>query len=261
MAKFKIVNLIDKLFITCATFLIIYAWINFYIRNLWTTFILSLIFCSATLYVFYFFINKKQTRENLNKQQIQAIDLNYYVFKLTPTKQKLTLLKEIFKKYNPTIKNLTLRYERNNKKTMLVFATKYDIIDNKILLNIIDEFNDEFVDEIHIVCCDIVNNINTKIFVNTEIKFITKKILYLDYFLKHNIFPDQTNINLNSTKLTLNALIKNMFNSYKAKGYFLCGFVLIFSSIILPYHFYYLIVGSTLLLFALICKILPYVKD
>ena len=261
MTKFKFISLIDKLFITCATFLLIYAWINFYIRDLWITFILSLIFSSASLYVFYFFINKKQTQQNLNKKQIENINLNFYVFKLTPTKQKLAILKEILKDYNPTIKNSTLIYETNNKKIMLVLATKYETIDNKILLNIVDEFCDELIDEIHIICGEAVSNINTQLFTNKEIKFITKKTLYLDYFLKHNIFPDQTNINLKTTKLTFNHIIKNMFIPSKAKGYFFCGFVLIFSSIILPYHFYYLIVGSILLMFSLICNLLPKFKD
>ena len=102
MSKFKVINLIDKLFITCATFLIIYAWINFYLRDLWTTFILSLIFTFAILFVFSYFLNKKQTRINLNKKQLEEINTQFYVFKLNSTNQKLNLLKEILsKEYKP----------------------------------------------------------------------------------------------------------------------------------------------------------------
>ena len=43
MSRFKIINLFDKIFVTSAIFLIIFAWINFYIRDLYTTFILSII--------------------------------------------------------------------------------------------------------------------------------------------------------------------------------------------------------------------------
>ena len=62
MQKYKITSFFDKLMVSCAIFLILYAWINFYIRNLWTTFILSLILSTAIVYVIYYIINKKHEK-------------------------------------------------------------------------------------------------------------------------------------------------------------------------------------------------------
>jgi len=262
MSKFKVINLIDKLFITCVTFLIIYAWINFYLRDLWTTFILSLIFTFAVIFVFTYFLNKKQTRINLNKKQLEDINTQFYIFKLNSLKQRLNLLNEILSKENKTtIKNDTIFFEQNNKKIILIIATRFEIIDNIILTNLISEFNNDEADEIQIVCNEVQPNINLKLLKNKDITIVNKKSLYIDYFLKHNMYPDASNINLKNTKITISTIIRNMFNSSKGKGYFFCGLILIFSSIILPYHFYYLIVGSTLLLFSLICKLLPIIKE
>jgi len=262
MSKFKIINLIDRVFISCSVFLIIYAWINFYLRDLWTTFILSLIFSGAVLFVFYFFFNKKKLKQLSSLKEIENINKQFLIFKLNPLNKKLVLLKEILsKEHNVIIKNKTIYYSKENKNHMLILATNLDVIDNIKLLNLLDEYNKENVDVIEIVCADTANNLNTNLFTNTQIKFITKKILYLDYFLKYNIFPDSTNINTKCNKLKFVDIIKNLFTPNKAKSYFFCGFVLILSSIILPYHFYYIIVGSTLLLFSIVCKILPKIKD
>ena len=76
MSKYRIVNLIDKIFISVAIFLIIYAWINFYIRNLWTTFFLSLIFTFAVLFILFYFTEKKQNKLSLNKKNVD--DMNKY---------------------------------------------------------------------------------------------------------------------------------------------------------------------------------------
>ena len=262
MSKFKIVNLIDRIFISCSTFLIIYAWINFYLRDLWTTFILSLIFSNAVLFVFYYFLNKKKNKQLSSLKEIENINTQFLIFKLNPLNKKLALLKEILsKEYNVIIKNKTISYTKENKKYLIILATNLDVIDNAKLVNLLDEFNKEDVDIIEIVCNETANNLNTNLFTNTQIKFITKKILYLDFFLKYNIFPDNTNINTKCIKLKFVDIVKNMFTPNKAKSYFFCGFILILSSIILPYHFYYIIVGSSLLLFSIICKVLPKIKD
>ena len=129
------------------------------------------------------------------------------------------------------------------------------------IIPLINEFTNANVDVIDIICNEVDNNLNSKIFLDKTMIFTNKKKLYLNYFLKHNLFPDATNLNLKSNKLKFADIVKNMFIPQKAKSYFFCGLILIFSSIILPYHFYYVVVGSTLLMFGIICKLLPRFKD
>ncbi|MBR1988166.1 MAG: hypothetical protein IKA36_03895, partial [Clostridia bacterium] len=113
------------------------------------------------------------------------------------------------------------------------------------------------VDEIDIICESFSPNINTKILKNKTINLIDKTKLYNDYFLKSCLFPNSENIDSKITKLSFLDIIKNMFAPHRAKSYFFCGLILIFSAIILPYFLYYLIVGSLLLCFSIVCKLLP----
>ena len=93
MSKFRIVNLIDKIFLTISLFLLCFAWINFYLRSLWTSFILSTIISIALISVIYFFINRKQTKIKNIKVNNEKIDTTFLAFKLTSKEEKLKLLK------------------------------------------------------------------------------------------------------------------------------------------------------------------------
>ena len=262
MSKFKIINLFDKLFISISIFLIIYAWINFYVRNLWTTFFLSLIFSAACVFVLYYFLNKKQEKVELGKKNTDEMNKSFLVFRLTPRKQKMELLYNLLsKEFNTKLDNGILTYIKDEKKHLVIVATHIERISENDLINLVDEFLDIDVDVIDIICNDVNPNINSKIFVDKKIIFITKQKLYLDYFSKYQIFPDNSKIDTSITKLRFKDILNNMFIPQKAKSYFFCGLILIFSSIILPYHIYYIVFGSLLLIFSILCKILPKLKQ
>lgn len=261
MSKFKIINLFDKLFISISIFLIIYAWINFYVRNLWTTFFLSLIFSAACVFVLYYFLNKKQEKVELGKKNTDEMNKSFLVFRLTTRKQKMELLYNLLsKEFNTKLDNGILTYIKDEKKHLVIVATHIELISENDLINLVDEFLDIDVDVIDIICNDVNPNINSKIFVDKKIIFITKQKLYLDYFSKYQIFPDNSKIDTSITKLRFKDILNNMFIPQKAKSYFFCGLILIFSSIILPYHIYYIVFGSLLLIFSILCKILPKLK-
>lgn len=261
MSKFKIVNLFDKIFVSVSIFLIIYAWLNFYIRNLFSTFILSLIFSSAIIFVLYYFLNKKQERVKLNKKSTDEMNKSFLSFRLTPKKEKLDLLYQIFsREYETKLDNGILSYVKDDKKHIVLIATHIDRINENELINLVDEFVNLNFDVIDIICQDVSQNINSNIFIDKKIVFLTKEKLYTDYFSKYLIFPDDSKIDTSITKLKFRDILKNFFLPEKARSYFFCGLILIFSSIILPYHIYYILFGSTLLIFAIVCKLLPKIK-
>ncbi len=261
MSKFKIVNLFDKIFVSVSIFLIIYAWLNFYIRNLFSTFILSLIFSSAIIFVLYYFLNKKHERVKLSKKSTDEMNKSFLSFRLTPKKEKLDLLYQIFsREYETKLDNGILSYVKDDKKHIVLIATHIDRINENELINLVDEFVNLDFDVIDIICQDVSQNINSNIFIDKKIVFLTKEKLYTDYFSKYSIFPDDSKIDTSITKLKFRDILKNFFLPEKARSYFFCGLILIFSSIILPYHIYYILFGSTLLIFAIVCKLLPKIK-
>ncbi len=257
MSRFKIVNLIDKLFISTAVFLIVFAWINFYIRNLWTTFILSIIFSGALLFVIFYISDKKKSKISQSKSENEKFNKYILAFRLTPKQKKYQLLYEILKnRYETTLTNNLLIYKKDNKRHLVIIATYIEKLSDNDIINLIDEYLIDEIDCLDIICNQ---NISTrKNFLNNlEINIIDSEKLYTDYFIASNTYPNLENLNQNISKTSFKTIIKNMFIPERAKSYFFCGLILIFSSIILPYHYYYLIFGSTLLLFSIACKLIP----
>lgn len=255
MSRFKLVNLIDKVFVTIAVFLIVYAWINFYIRSLITTFVLSLVFTFAIIYLIYFFVDKKQTQKSITKKRAEEINKNFFAFKMLSKQEKSKLLKSILEKNYPTklIAN-KLTYVKDGKTHLVLISCGLDNANQNDIFNLLSENFQKNINEIDIICQNFLE-INTKIYKNVKINLINKQQLYDNFFFKYGIFPDDSALENNINKLSFKAIIKNMFLPHKAKSYFFCGIILIFSSIILPYHFYYLIFGSMFMLFAIICKL------
>lgn len=252
MNKLKIIDLFDKLFVNICLFLLIFAWINFYLRNLWLSFVLSVIFSIAITYLVFYLLTNKSKKKNKILFASQLTNEKFLSFRLTSLAQKIEL---ISKKMDVEIlkdENNNLYFEKDGKKTLLIFCLN-KTIDN---INIVDALENKInagYENFWIFCeksnCDLKpdDSLNVKFFDKVEIS--------------NSIVPDdwKNMLKINSpNKLTKKEILKNIFTPQKAKSYFLCGLVLIFSSIILPFHIYYLIFGSTLILFSIICKILKH---
>ena len=260
MSKFKIINLFDKVFITIAVFLIVYAWLNFFVRNLWTTFVLSLIFTFALIFLLFYFSNKKREKKSNLKKHQKEVEEKFLAFRLLSKKQQLNLLNEIINKETICTKKMNhLVFRKDEKKHQLIVASHVEKLNQFELENLLQNLEKD-TEILIVVCNEIFGNLNTKILNNLEIELVMKNELFKNYFSPHNVFPDCTNLKVEKPKIKLVDLMKNFFVPSKAKSYFLCGLVLIFSSIILPFHVYYLIFGSILLLFSIICKLQPLFK-
>lgn len=261
MSRYRFINLFDKIFVSVSIFLIIYAWINFFIRDLYTTFVLSVVFSFACVFLIYYLINKKKSKAQLSKKTLQDIEENFLAFKLLPKMEQLNLLKKTLSTNCEVIENLNaLLYTKDDEKNIIIIATHIEKITQNDIINLINEFTNLHVQKIEIICNDFMPNLKLNFIKDLTIKLISKTTLYNDFFLKNNIFPNRENINIKSTKPSMKDIAKNFFLPHKSKSYFLCGLVLIFSGIILPYHFYYLIFGTTLLIFSILCKILSHIS-
>lgn len=293
MSKFKVVNLLDKLFVSVAVFLIIYAWLNFYIRDLWPTFILSLIFTGAVLCLLFYFSGKRKAKELSSKSDIEQMEKSFLNFRLSPKKEKLELIRILLEKDmsqnlkneqslntnleneqslidesfikigNNQIKDISLKngilsYTKEDKKHIVILATHIQKLSENDLINLVDEFCNVNIDAIDIFCNEYDISCNKKIFIDKDIHLISKSSLYKDYFKKHNIYPSNININNKVQKVGFKDILKNMFRKERSRSYFFCGLILLFSSLILPYFKYYIIMGSLLMTFAVICKMLPH---
>lgn len=260
MSRYKMINVIDKIFITSAIFLIMFAWINFFIRNLWLSFVLSVLFSLAIVFILFHLTNKKQQKSISNQQHIRDMNEKFLAFLLLTKNNQLRLLKSIIEKDGECLKfKDSLITTKDNKTTQIMLCLENEKVSQFNLINFVRN-TEKNVHVLKILCNNFENNLNTKILKNLTIEFVTKKELYENYFLPHNLFPDCSNLSTENERKNLKTIAKNFINPNKTKSYFLCGLVLIFSSIILPFKTYYLIFGSILLIFSILCKLQPIFK-
>lgn len=260
MSRFKIVNLFDRILITTSVFLLIYAWINFFIRDLWTSFILSIIFTLACVFLLFYLVDNKNKKKSMNKLYLKDIEEKFLAFQLLSKNEKISLLKNILE-YNYTCSKIkdSLLFVKDNKKCQIMIETNTEKLSQFDVLKLIS-LREKSVERLIIVCHEFEPLINKNFLSNLEIEFVNKKQLYDEYFLPQKSFPDCSNLNTKTERKKFKEIAKNFFIPSKAKSYFLCGLILIFSSIILPFHIYYLIFGSTLLIFSIVCKLQPFFK-
>lgn len=252
--KFKIINLFDKIFITISIFLVVYAWINFFIRDLWQTFFFSLIFTSALTFVLFYCLNKKSVKKNLNKQHFIEVEKNFLAFQTMGNLERLKLIKNIIEKSCVCTKfKESLVYSKNDLSHQIMIEIDCEKLSQHNLQSLISKRKNG-VKSLTIICSDFDQNLNTKILKNLEVKIVNKTALYDEYFFPNNIFPNCSDLETNIEKKGLKQIIKNFIQPHKSKSYFFCGLILIFSSIILPFHTYYLIFGSVLIIVSIACK-------
>lgn len=256
MSKFKIINLLDNLFLTIASFLIIFAWVNFYIRNLWISFIFGIIFTFAVMVLFQYLFSKKQTKIKLKNENLKNINDSFFAFRILPKSSKIKLLSSCFDEGN-TVSQFDdyLLINSSGKISLIIFSTHQERLEQPDLYKILESIENVHHDKIIIICETYNPNIKLKLFSNKEIELVNKEKLYHDYFVKFNQFPPTQNINKEVYKFDFIDFLKAFFIPQKSKSFFICGLILLFSSFILPYNYYYIVVGSMLIMFSIICKL------
>lgn len=254
MSKFKIVNLLDKIFINICVFLLCFAWINFYIRDLWLTFFISLICCFAICFLLFYFVGKKQSKTKSATENKDNIEKTFLSFVLLSPNNKNILLKALF-----NAEKTNYKYLYKDGQNLYFDASTTNELTQQLFYEIIVQSRDIDFENLYIICpcCKLTN---LSILKDKKVEIIDKnKLFKLLAETKINLKTDD--LNLSASKFSFKDFALNFFAEKKAKSYFVCSLVLLFSSVILPYNFYYIIFGSMLMLFALICKILPKINN
>lgn len=257
MSKFTIVSLIDKIFITVSTFLIVYAWINLYLLDLKVTFILSLIFTFAIMFILFYFLERKTQKNNLSKHRINEIEKSFFAFRILPQQTQLEFINTLLlTNFQTKIKDSCIIFNKDNKKQVIVIKSN-SCINQTAIFEILNNLNEEF-DTLNIICEQAEQNLKTHFLKDKEIEIINKATLYEQYFEKYNIFPNLENLCFENLKPTLKTILINFISPNKSKRYFYCGLLFIFSSLIIPMKIYYFTFGTIFLLLSITCRIRKY---
>ncbi len=255
MSKFKFVNIIDTAFLSVLTFLIIFAWVQFFLRNLALSLFVSAILAIALMLGIRWFKSRKYSAS----QQIIANNSNLIKFKLAvqtmPSAKLCAIIKKLIpQQYLAHTSKGDIIFTKNNQQYTFTFYYSAPLNDTKLLELIKTKTTANLV--IFCSAYDKDAQMIASAFKNKKVELINLEQLY-QIFNQNSISINTDHIDLNKTKITLKELLKNSVSRDKAKGYFVSGLVLLFTSIIIPYRIYYVVFSSILFLLSLICRLKP----
>ncbi len=255
MSKFKFVNIVDTIFITLATLLIIFAWVQFFIKNIILSLILASIISLCIIFLMRRIKSKKQARHLNNIAQTTEM----LKFKLTiqtlPYPKLISLIKQLIpSKYEPK----TIKGDIVATKDGVAHIFTTHLNGELTEFSLLEILRTKPYSDITIFCISANNDTKAicSAFKNKRITLINLEQLY-NLFNQNNITIDTSNIDLTKHKISLREIFKNAVSRNKSKGYFISGLVLLFTSLIIPYKVYYIVFSSALFALSLICRIKP----
>lgn len=248
MSRFKLINILDTIFVCISLFLIVFALIQFFVGNFLLSFALSIVVSFSIIFIYRYAKNKISGKKQLKAKEKQDTEIYYYNFALLNKSKQLNLIKQFIpSSKNPIIKSSHLEC---NGKIILYSPTLKDMDKCSFIELIKDHLNNKkeivtFAYNYSNEVKELANNLDKKIIL------LDKNNFYL--MCKNNKIIFKNKIN-NNEKIKIKDIFANFFNKKHSKGFFLSGFVLILTSFIIPFKNYYLFFGIILLIFSIICK-------
>lgn len=255
MSKFKLLNIVDSIFIAFIIFIITFAIVQFIIVNFALSFIISIIIASALIVITNYLSNKKTNNKILKQHEKEQAEINALNFQLYSTSAKLNLVKKLIdKSFNPKIVGSHIEWTKENIKHIAVVENCVNSIDENYLLNLLKSYIKK-TNNLVIVCNDYDSKLKNIIIniKNIKIKFINKYDFY-KICAKNNVIIKE-NMQISKDKIKIKEIFSNFFNYNHFKGFFTTGLILLFTSFIVPFTTYYFIFAIILLIFSLICKL------
>lgn len=255
MSKFKFVNIIDTVFVSVATFFIVFAWIQFFVKALMLSLLLSIIITISILFVFRWLKTKKyNTKQNQLNTSSRLAHFKLGI-QTMPSTQLTALLKKVLPShYLPKINKGDINFIKDNNNHTFTFYYSGELNEAKLL----ELIKTKKTNNLTIFCSNYNNDVKliANAFKNKHISLISLDQLF-EIFNSKNIEIDTSHIDLNKHKITLKEIIKNSISRQKSKGYFISGLILLFTSLIIPYKIYYVVFSSILFLLSLLCRLKP----
>ena len=249
----KLAFFIDEIF---KLIIIFFISLVFY-RAMYISFVLCLVLSSITTIIlgilFYYLKTKRYSKKQLKLSQLKEIDKLKEQFSYASQTEISNFFKNLFNANINYKKELTI----DDKKTVLKIFFDKDVLEVQDLKKIYRENKNRHITKVIILC----NNFSDecayliKNFKKIEYTLININDLYINYIVPQNASPNFVVEKLPKEKLNLQKFKKYAFNKAKAKTYFFCGIILLFSSYFVPLRIYYLIFSGLMFISALLCFI------
>lgn len=255
MSKFKLINMLDSLFLSIVTFLIIFAWIQFFLKQIFLSLFLSAILSIALILIFRWLRLKKHIKEQ--SKSTSSIDLLRFklAIQTMPTRSLAGIIKKLIpESYAARTNKEDLVFIKNTQTHIFTFYYSNILTESKLL----ELIKHKKTSNLTIFCSSFDKDVKgiASAFKNIKITLVNIEELY-KIFTQHNLSVDSSHIDLNKSKITIKEILKNSLSRHHAKGYFVSGLILLFTSLIIPYKVYYVVFSSALFILSLTCKLSP----
>ncbi len=260
MIKIKIGNAIDIVLTSCIFFVLFFAWIRFYSKNVYLSIFSSIFITFLLVFFLFFYKRKKDTKKELTlKQKNLALDTALQL-RFSSAKSVRSYFKKLLEnKFKTEEKKDGLLITKNNKLNFFVPCFSEEIFKSDDLARLYSKAKEYNADEITISAVTFDDNCKnlSKAITNIKITLLDAFETYTQLIEPSNELPEKV-VNTQKAKLTFRQLLSYALSKERTKSYFMLGIVLIISSFFVLFKIYYLIFGSILMLMAVLTRVLPH---
>lgn len=233
------------LFLITTIFCLFFLWCNYYIKNIKTSLISSIIVILSFLIIYlpvYFIRQSKKTKTQLKSKEIKQLTQN---LTYSQDAEILSLFLSILDKSQITEVLANNHIIMNNEDVFLLFNN------NLIEQEFYKMLKCRKSNNIKIYCISKPNNI-TKI-TNITTSFIEINEIY-QMFKSNNIRFKENIIIPDKQKFNLNIILNTVLNKSKSRSYLTLGILLLFTSLFTPFTNYYIIISTILIILSIISR-------
>ena len=247
----KLAKTIDNIALTFIFMLLCFLFINKYLKQLYVSIILSVIFGFIFIKIVYSLQTRHDAKLGIKKEEENLVEQTNIALRKLSKIQQTAYIKTLLKQHNPKVVGKAILLDNN-----IIVINKLD--DDQLQLNAIFEINLYIKkaklqpDEIAIICNDISQqalNYKEKI-PDLPISFITPKLLY-SLAKKYDCLIDVNTSKQKIKKFKLS--FAKMFMKTQSRYFIRCGHILYLASLMVPFSRYYIISASICLFVGAVC--------
>lgn len=249
---FTIISTLARVFLE---FVVSFVWIRYFVRD-WVVALVCSLLCSALVEVGLFFIRKRKQAKNGNKKELEKqIEETTLTFLFSEDKENLNFFHKLASlKHKATKKSRFVVVENPDKKVVLLPFYTYQNFSCDNLLFCLNLAKKENPKKVVITTGSVDPEVHklAKHFQDFEIVILDKFDTFHKLLKFYDCFPEIKTKIPADTRPSKQEILSVALNRKRSKGYFFASFILLLSSFVVRKNIYYLIIGSLLLVLALV---------
>lgn len=255
MKKISLYVIVDTIFKLGLLFTLNLIWCIYFLRTVWLCILVSLVSSVLTIFFANLISAKKTERKKPKLEEDTFIENIKNTFVYMSNAQIVDFFFNLAKSKHRAIKHSKYVEVKDIKNIIIYPNFKMANLTCDDVIEIYNKCKKENVKKIIILCNKYDSNI-TAILDNFECKTIVLDYIqtYKMLLKPYEFYPKIKTFKNPKIKNTLAQLKTVAFNKKKTRAYVLSAFFMLFASIFVSYKIYYLIVASTLIVFAILCQ-------